>query len=42
MNQSVYRKDNGCNASCQIEMKQNQECPVRRLPPGQFQHIFPY
>ncbi len=34
LNQSVFRKDNGCDASCQIEMKQSKErekwvlCPV--------------
>lgn len=36
LNQLVFRKDNGCNASCKIEMKQRKErqkekwilCPV--------------
>ena len=36
LNQSVFQKDNGCNTSCQIDMKQSKEtekekwvlCPV--------------
>lgn len=30
LNQSVFQKDNGCNASCQIEMKQSKEREIEK------------
>lgn len=30
LNQSVFQKDNGCNASCQIEMEQSKEREIEK------------